>query len=152
MFNDLDNDGDGTLSKEEFESMVSDKVLTTFLHTLDIDTYDMSMLFQIYDEGDGQFSIQQFIDGLTHVKGPAKSIDLLKVMVSMWHLTQKMEDVQTLVRESHLPDHQHMTHTLFHSVKATNSKLDMLLCTLQKETDEGNMVRKDSDASSSWEL
>jgi len=38
-------DRDGFLTKEEFQPLISNEVLTTWLHTLDIDTYDLSMVF-----------------------------------------------------------------------------------------------------------
>jgi len=125
VFQELDIDGDGFLTREEFQPLISNHVLTTWLHTLDIDTYDLSMLFHIHDDGDGKFSISEFIDGLTHVKGPAKSIDLLKLMVSVAHLTHKMEDMQDMMQDNN--PRSRSSNELVETSRDTNAKLDMLL-------------------------
>jgi len=127
VFHELDVNNDGSLSKEELEPLISDDVLSIWLDTLDIDTYDLSMLFQIHSGDDGKFSIKEFIEGLTHVRGPAKSIDLMKLMVSTWKVTQKVEAIQSLLEVDNLSSLKDMDHVLVQMVRTTNSKLDMLI-------------------------
>jgi len=90
MFRHLDNNGDGFVSWTEFEPLITNPVLKTWLATLDIETHDLHALFQIYDRGDGLFDINCFIDGMSHIKGPAKSIDVLKLLANMSQLKDMM--------------------------------------------------------------
>jgi len=92
-FKHLDIDGDGIISWDEFEPLITNPNLKTWLDTLDIDTYDLMTLFKIYDRGDGQFNIDRFIEGMSHVKGPAKSIDVLKLLANIDVVNRKMDSI-----------------------------------------------------------
>jgi len=92
-FKHLDINGDGVISWDEFEPLISNPLLKTWLSTLDIDTHDLMALFKIYDKGDRQFNMKLFIEGLSHVKGPAKSIDVLKLLTNVDVLNKKMDKI-----------------------------------------------------------
>jgi len=97
LFHHLDKDGDGNVSWEEFEPVITNPTLTTWLATLEIDTHDLMALYYIYDGKDGTLNSDRFIEGMTHVKGPAKAIDVLKVLEGVEDLSQQMNTVLTKI-------------------------------------------------------
>jgi len=138
VFQDLDKDGDGFLTREEFQPLISDHVLSTWLHTLDIDTYDLSCLFNIHDDGDGKLAVGEFIDGLSRVKGAAKSIDLLKVMAAITHMTHRVENIQRTVQEN--SNGLCSSAEILQASQDTNAKLDLLLRS-DSPSKEDNLLR-----------
>jgi len=62
-------------------------MLQSMLHTLEIDTNDLQYVFEVLDNGDNQIDFKEFMCGLTQVRGPAKGIEVFKLLVSV----EKME-------------------------------------------------------------
>lgn len=77
LFTDLDESGDGQISKEEFEAALLQPRIRHWFAALEIDVSDLPKLFMMLDDGDGQISKEEFLGGLKKVKGPALSIDML---------------------------------------------------------------------------
>jgi len=77
--------------RDEFKSLITNSTLTTWLSTIDIDTHDLVTLFRLYARGSDRFDVNRFIEGMSHVRGPAKSIDVLKVLVSIDTLNEKVD-------------------------------------------------------------
>jgi len=92
-FRHLDVDGNGIISWDEFEPLITNPKLKTWLSTLDIDTHDLMTLYRLYERGDHHFDLECFIEGMTHVKGPAKSIDVLKLLAHVDTLNEKIDDI-----------------------------------------------------------
>jgi len=79
MFNELDKDDSGMLTKQEFaESVLDDMVFIHQLKTLDIELEELPDVFEILDDGDGQVSTEEFCTGLMRMQGSAMSRDMLK--------------------------------------------------------------------------
>jgi len=93
IFAELDDSGDGMLSKDEFEQLMNDNYLRTVLAIIGIDTRDLHKLFHILDNGDGQFSTEEFFEGLSHVRGAAKSIDILELQFSFGVFRDTMDRI-----------------------------------------------------------
>jgi len=103
LFDELDESGDGMLSREEFNTLVDDGFLRAWLSTLEVDTHDLNTLFSVLDRGAGEVDMMHFIDGLTRVKGGARSIDVLQIASSLHDVEIKMELLhQQLSRKDHL--------------------------------------------------
>jgi len=91
VFNELDTQRDGYLSWDEIKRLLDDNLLKDWLQTLEIDTQDLSHLFTILDDGDGRLDLNEFTSSLSRVRGPAKSMDLLKVMNMVVRLDRKID-------------------------------------------------------------
>jgi len=96
LFQELDDSNDGTINWDEFQSLLVDPQLRTFMSALDIEPHDLQELWEMLDDGDGQITQQEFISGATRMKGPAKGID----MVGLLQKTKKLEQtVEALFRD-----------------------------------------------------
>lgn len=91
VFTELDASHDGYVSWEEFSSLVTDDLIKTWLNTLEIDTLDLAHLFQMLADEDNRFNVHEFVTCLSRVKGPAKSVDMLKVISTMGKVERKLD-------------------------------------------------------------
>merc|ERR1712014_189178 len=88
VFQELDTNGDGHMSHEEFMQLMQDKLLKTWLVTLDINVTELDHLFSLIDQDDsGTISIEEFVGELPRLKGPASGADI-KILLKM---LRKME-------------------------------------------------------------
>jgi len=78
MFNDIDADGTGRISKLEFDDVLEDVSFARMMKLLDIDLEELPDIFTILDDGDGEIGLESFITGLMRMQGPAMARDMLK--------------------------------------------------------------------------
>jgi len=93
LFYHLDADQSGTITWDELELLVTSTILQNILSVLEIDTHDLEAVFSVYDKGDGRFDLQCFTSGLSHVKGPARNIDVLKLAASIDEVNRKVDAI-----------------------------------------------------------
>eukprot|EP00928_Gymnodinium_smaydae_P029271 TRINITY_DN22091_c0_g1_i2.p1 TRINITY_DN22091_c0_g1~~TRINITY_DN22091_c0_g1_i2.p1 ORF type:complete len:664 (-),score=109.89 TRINITY_DN22091_c0_g1_i2:176-2116(-) len=99
MFEDIDEDDSGQISKEELRDFLTCNQAKAYLDSLKLDTSDAELLFRIIDADESGFiSIDEFVDGCLRFKGEAKSLDLHALsmdfhkMRSLWiNFMNKME-------------------------------------------------------------
>lgn len=77
-FQDLDEDGSGALSKEEFNDCLDDYQFVRKMKMLDIDLEELPDFFDILDDGDGQVDQDEFVGGMMKMQGPAMSGEVMK--------------------------------------------------------------------------
>merc|ERR1712012_409567 len=63
-----DVDGDGVLSMQEFEDVISIPEVNGFLELLEINIGEVRTLFNILDTGDGCIDYEEFVGGIMRVK------------------------------------------------------------------------------------
>lgn len=80
LFKELDEDGSGALSKEEFTDVLDDPQFVQKMKALDIELDELPTIFDIFDDGDGQISANEFCSGLIKVSGSAQNRDMLTAM------------------------------------------------------------------------
>eukprot|EP00930_Biecheleria_cincta_P071946 TRINITY_DN59395_c0_g1_i1.p1 TRINITY_DN59395_c0_g1~~TRINITY_DN59395_c0_g1_i1.p1 ORF type:complete len:613 (+),score=78.80 TRINITY_DN59395_c0_g1_i1:28-1866(+) len=81
VFHRLDTDRSGWLTVMEFEHVLSVPHTSACLMAMDIDGSDAWTLFKLLDQdGDGQISIDEFIQGCVRLKGAAKALDFQQLM------------------------------------------------------------------------
>lgn len=77
VFEELDANGSGTLTLEEFERQLEDENVLTFLSTLELDITQVRTLLTLLDrDQNGEVDIEEFITGCLRLKGGAKSLDM----------------------------------------------------------------------------
>ncbi|CAE7451133.1 CACNA1H, partial [Symbiodinium pilosum] len=77
LFRLADDDGDGNLSRDEFNETMSLPSVQHYLRTLDMSMQDCRPLFDILDDGDGLITITEFVRGLSQIKGQARAVDIV---------------------------------------------------------------------------
>lgn len=69
-----DTSGDGVMSFEEFEAIVVDERVKSYLSSLEIDASEPQSLFQLLNDEDN-ISADEFVQGAVRLKGHARSQD-----------------------------------------------------------------------------
>merc|ERR1712232_701073 len=80
LFLAADSSGDGYLDAEEFRGVMNDPGVRLWLSSMDIDAADADVLFGLLDTGDGSLELKEIIQGVSRLKGPARSLDLNVLM------------------------------------------------------------------------
>ncbi|EER12988.1 hypothetical protein Pmar_PMAR019517 [Perkinsus marinus ATCC 50983] len=93
LFNDLDADGSGELSFDEFqEAVLYNTTVQNKLKVLDLEPSEMEELWTILDvSGDGSLSVEEFSNGLRRVKSAIQSKDLMENVKRVSVLMKKIK-------------------------------------------------------------
>jgi hypothetical protein len=94
LFMAADTSGDGAVSYEEFTCVLNIPEAKSYLATLELAAHDVDNLFNLLDDGDGQISLDEFINGCIRLKGTAKSQDLIAVLHAVEKLSKTMKRSQ----------------------------------------------------------
>eukprot|EP00931_Biecheleriopsis_adriatica_P067331 TRINITY_DN41488_c0_g1_i1.p1 TRINITY_DN41488_c0_g1~~TRINITY_DN41488_c0_g1_i1.p1 ORF type:complete len:568 (-),score=77.90 TRINITY_DN41488_c0_g1_i1:168-1871(-) len=93
FFRQLDTSGDGLLSWDEFSAVLEKPDLLTWMSTLELEPHDLVDLFHMIDDGDGEISVDEFLEGAVRLRGSARSIDVAQLLASTRKLDAKIEAV-----------------------------------------------------------
>eukprot|EP00913_Durusdinium_trenchii_P021590 g20288.t1 len=69
---------------EEFARLVNSPMLKFWMGQLELEYHDLMSLFEFLDNGDGEITLMEFIDGAARLKGGAKALDI-------WRIETKLE-------------------------------------------------------------
>merc|ERR1719356_2432596 len=79
LFNRIDADGSGKLSRAEMDKAMRIKKVRHKLQKLDIMPKDIAELWEILDDGDGELDSEEFVNGIRRLRGEARSKDILRL-------------------------------------------------------------------------
>eukprot|EP00747_Dinoflagellata_sp_TGD_P183072 gnl/TRDRNA2_/TRDRNA2_37737_c0_seq1.p1 gnl/TRDRNA2_/TRDRNA2_37737_c0~~gnl/TRDRNA2_/TRDRNA2_37737_c0_seq1.p1 ORF type:complete len:565 (+),score=133.43 gnl/TRDRNA2_/TRDRNA2_37737_c0_seq1:111-1805(+) len=88
LFLEIDKDGSGTLTTEEFDSALKMPKVHRLLQSMEMNVEELREAWTILDDGDGQLTVKEFTSGLRRMKGEAKSKDVIDVIRRL-HVTAK---------------------------------------------------------------
>jgi voltage-gated sodium channel len=89
-----DEDGSGELDVHEFLAALENEEILWRMRQLDLPIDDAARLFTVIDgEGTRALTMEEFIDGCTKLKGPARSRDLLAITAQADSLSKKMDEL-----------------------------------------------------------
>lgn len=91
-----DTSGDGVMSFEEFEAIVVDERVKSYLSSLEIDASEPQSLFQLLNDEDN-ISADEFVQGAVRLKGHARSQDVVIIKRTVGELTQKLEGIESML-------------------------------------------------------
>lgn len=84
VFTSLDEDNSGWVDWEEFLCNVHDEKLQSYFQKLGLEIFDEKVASQLFTQLDfdqsGRIMVDEFIDGLGRLKGPARSVDMARVL------------------------------------------------------------------------
>jgi len=86
VFEAMDEDASGYLSREEFYNSFQDEVISKELRAMEIEQENCEEIFNLLDNGDGNLSLDEFFDGITRMEGMATAKDLFRLL----HKTDKI--------------------------------------------------------------
>jgi len=84
-----DTSGDSCIQRDEF----------TWLAAQEIDVGDADLLFDLMDGGDGELTSDELCTGISRLKGPAKSLDLIGLIHMTWNMSYQLNEVQQMLRK-----------------------------------------------------
>jgi len=96
VFKTLDVTGRGTLSEQVLNHMLANPKVKAYFQTLEVDVQEGTALFHLLDNGDGEVTLDEFIDGIMRCKGPARAIDTVALQSDVKQLDNK---VTKLIRQ-----------------------------------------------------
>ncbi|CAJ1376603.1 unnamed protein product, partial [Effrenium voratum] len=94
FFLEADVDGSGCVSRDEFQVILKDKNAASFLDSLDLQVSDAHRLFDLLDDGSGQVTYQEFLDGCMRLKGQARSQDVISILHEQTKISRRCLDMQ----------------------------------------------------------
>merc|ERR1712226_13428 len=75
LFEEMDDDGKGTISMQEFDDKLQDERVIAYFSSLKLDVSDARILFQLLDlNHSGELSIDEFLDGIYKLQGESRSL------------------------------------------------------------------------------
>merc|ERR1740121_1964554 len=79
LFTSLDESCDGLITREEFDAALKQPRVKYWFGALGVDVSDVPKLFLMLDNGRGQISKQEFIDGLKRAGGAVQVMDIVAI-------------------------------------------------------------------------
>jgi len=94
LFMEIDLDGSGELSKDEFFSSLKNKKVKQMLELLEMKVVELTEVWEVLDDGDGLLTIKEFTDGIRRMKGEAKAKDIADVIKRLKTTDRKHIELQ----------------------------------------------------------
>jgi len=105
LLKETDREGDGLVDRAEFQTMLRNVNLKTWLSAQEVECGDSDILFDFLDGGDGEINQEELIDGIQRMKGAARSIDVNALTRMVVHidgmleaLDDKVEDIEKILQ------------------------------------------------------
>lgn len=91
LLNEADSSGDGCISEPELVAILNNPSVKMWLAAQELEVRDVPEFFKLMDDGDGTVQQHELIQKMAHMKGSARSTDLLT-------LIRKHDEMQDCVR------------------------------------------------------
>jgi len=95
-----DKDGSGNLSLQEFKRIVTNERMAYRLSCMGLGVEDINTLFVLLEGGDGEVSMDEFLQGAMRIRGPAKSQDMVRMM---YDFSRMLADLKQTVLKGQKP-------------------------------------------------
>lgn len=125
LFSTIDYSGDGSINLEEFSKLVKSPKLQFWMSQLELEYHDLLSLFEFLDNGDGEITLMEFIDGAVRLRGNAKALDVWRMETKLEVLMQEVLHVMN--PPGHEDDRQQSVQDVFN-----NSSFKHIKCTTER--------------------
>eukprot|EP00927_Polykrikos_kofoidii_P020613 TRINITY_DN19820_c1_g1_i1.p1 TRINITY_DN19820_c1_g1~~TRINITY_DN19820_c1_g1_i1.p1 ORF type:complete len:589 (-),score=79.56 TRINITY_DN19820_c1_g1_i1:48-1814(-) len=103
LFAFIDVSNDGYVSREALEVCIQNKTICAWFGHLGIDVTEASTVFSLIDRGDGIVTHNDFIEGLSKVRGTAKSSESFLILRELKHLNKSV----SMLKDKSFPHNLH---------------------------------------------
>jgi len=79
FFSEADVSGDGFVDQWEFDAIMTNPRVRSWLSELELEVHETYALFNLIDDGDGRITYDEFIDGVVRLKGQARCVDVVAI-------------------------------------------------------------------------
>ena len=93
LFQAIDEEGNGMISEAKLSRVLQHPNVKAYLETLDLNFRESAALFHLLDNGDGEVTLAEFIDGIMHCKGPARAIDQVAMHADLRQLIHRLDGI-----------------------------------------------------------
>merc|ERR1719410_790375 len=101
IFREADVDNSGTLDWDEFRDYLQDETVQAYLSTQQLDAFDARTLFDQLKHGErDEISMNDFLIGCQHLKGQARSVELIAVLQETRSINKKLRNQMRSHRSS----------------------------------------------------
>jgi len=101
LFNDADHSEDGYLDRTELEWLLEHPNVKVWMSALGLDVRNAMELFELLDDGDGYVSQFEFLDGITRLRGSARSQDLFILMRTTQSILDQCDSLRSSNQSLH---------------------------------------------------
>lgn len=94
-FEEMDANGTGLLSMDEFQRKLDDERVQAYFNALKLDVSDASKLFMLLDyDQSGEIGIDEFLTGVHKLKGESRALDMAIMMYEVRWLAEALINLQ----------------------------------------------------------
>jgi len=93
VFQAADTSGDGALSPEEFEDVLSIPQVRGYLELLELQVVEVQGLYNLLADVSGQIKSEEFVDGIMKLKGQARSMDIIAIMRDVKQILTRLDRI-----------------------------------------------------------
>jgi len=144
FFEVIDEDRSGKLTQSEFFGAAKQPKVRQKLRALDIMPKDMSELWDILDDGDGELDVEEFVNGIRRLRGEARAKDILRLQKELRVLEDSVNSIEESMdvskeRMSKIEQHLHRARSDIAAVQRTVGRAKeavKLASKTQRVTDE----------------
>jgi len=94
LFMEIDLDGSGELSRQEFFTSLKNVKVKQMLTVMDMKVGELEETWEVLDDGDGLLTIKEFTNGIRRMKGEAKAKDIADVIKQLRTTDKKHHDLK----------------------------------------------------------
>lgn len=95
VFTALDIEGRGVLNFDQFARIATHKDVKTWLASFELAVHDVEGLFHLLDDGDGEITYDEFIEGILRLKGQARSLDVVAISRACDKIDEKVNEINS---------------------------------------------------------
>jgi len=100
LFEEMDDDQQGTISMEEFEKKLQDERVIAFFNSIKLDVSDAHVLFRLIDiDKSGDVTIDEFVSGCYRLQGESRSLDMKIMQFEVTQLREMSADFSRMLQE-----------------------------------------------------
>jgi len=94
LFQASDTSGDGSIGEEEFLEMMADPDVKAVFSALELEVHEGMAIFQLLAAGDDEITYDEFITGVSRLKGQARAVDMIALQIDAQKMLKALHDLE----------------------------------------------------------